>query len=288
MKILVVIPHYYRHDPTGKHGSLMKDPAPRIDAFSKCISSIHQHLGSEQLWLNPYLRDVLPANHAGQQHIDIMVCTTGKQHLLDVISLSEASCIHIETKAEPQMLGFECASVMRDHIGKYDYYCYMEDDLIIYDPLFIQKIKWFTEMTDDSKLLQPNRYELNRQPPYKKCYIDGYAGNIMELISVYDTEGPEFSSNFWGKYFFFQQPSNPHSGCYFLNASQFEYWVKHPCFGDRDTRFVGPLESAASLGIMKIFNIYKPVPDNAYFLELEHFDEMYISKAEKSWPYFNK
>jgi hypothetical protein len=38
-------------------------------------------------------------------------------------------------------------------------------------------------------------------------------------------------------------------------------------FFDRDTSFIGPLESAATLGIMRAFRIYKPAPEHAAFLE---------------------
>ncbi len=49
------------------------------------------------------------------------------------------------------------------------------------------------------------------------------------------------------------------------------YWVKQEHFLDRDTSFVSPLESAATLGIMKTFRIYKTVPQQANFLEIQHF-----------------
>jgi hypothetical protein len=69
----------------------------------------------------------------------------------------------------------------------------------------------------------------------------------------------------------FQGTLNPHSGCYFLNARQMELWTKPPYFLDRDTSFIGPLESAATLGIMRTFAVYKPAPQNASFLEVQHF-----------------
>jgi hypothetical protein len=48
-------------------------------------------------------------------------------------------------------------------------------------------------------------------------------------------------------------------------------WANQTYFLDRDISFVGPLESAATLGIMKTFRIYKTSPEQASFLEIQHF-----------------
>ena len=47
-------------------------------------------------------------------------------------------------------------------------------------------------------------------------------------------------------------------------------------FFDRDISFAGPLESAATLGIMKTFRIYKPANDNAGFFEILHTNNRYL------------
>jgi hypothetical protein len=83
-------------------------------------------------------------------------------------------------------------------------------------------------------------------------------------------EQPELTGKIMGTPVPFRRPLNPHSGCYFLNASQMAYWAKQPYFLDRDTSFIGPLESAATLGVMRTFRIYKPAPSMAAFLEIEH------------------
>jgi hypothetical protein len=50
-----------------------------------------------------------------------------------------------------------------------------------------------------------------------------------------------------------------------------------PHFLDRDTCFTGPLESAATLGLLKTFQIYKPAPAMAGFLEIQHYGQAFIS-----------
>jgi hypothetical protein len=282
MKILITIPHYYCHEENSNHGSMKKDPAPRIEALTGCITSIHQHLGESQCFMDHFLKQTFPANIHQQHKIDILICTTRQCHILGELSLPYTGYSHVETDAEPMLLGFECARIMKGHLGEYDYYCYMEDDLIIPDSLFLQKIKWFTDATSSANLLQPNRFELSRNHSVLKCYLDGNVGDIYSCLSLYPTDGPEFSANFFGSYFRFCQPLNPHSGCFFLNAEQFEYWTMQPYFNEKDTSFIGPLESAASIGIMKTFNIYKPVPDNANFLEIEHHGNSFIKMIAKT------
>jgi hypothetical protein len=56
------------------------------------------------------------------------------------------------------------------------------------------------------------------------------------------------------------------------------HWAAQPYFLDRDTGFIGPLESAATLGIMRTFRVYKPANENANFLEIEHYGNGYISQ----------
>ena len=54
------------------------------------------------------------------------------------------------------------------------------------------------------------------------------------------------------------------------------HWLKQPGFPQRDCSFIGPLESAATLGIMRTFKIYKPALENADFLEVRHFGDEYL------------
>jgi hypothetical protein len=61
-----------------------------------------------------------------------------------------------------------------------------------------------------------------------------------------------------------------------------EHWSKQPYFNDVDVSFIGPLESAASLGIMKTFKLYKPAEVNPDFLEIQHFGTNFINIIGKT------
>ncbi|HVW37506.1 MAG TPA: hypothetical protein VHB99_09375, partial [Pirellulales bacterium] len=77
---------------------------------------------------------------------------------------------------------------------------------------------------------------------------------------------------------------NPHSGCYFLSAAQMAHWAAQPFFLDRDTSFVGPLESAATLGILRAFKIYKPAREQAAFLEIQHHGAQFLVQVGTQLP----
>jgi hypothetical protein len=276
MRILFTIAHFFRPDSKGKHASQRKNPQPRIQALTQSITNLHQLFGKSQSIIDIGERLAFPANQPQRSQLDILICTTQDCHLLDQLSLPPHFYQHYPTQAEPLLLGFECQAVLRANLAKYDYYCFMEDDLIIHDPWFFIKFNWFTQQAGDLCLLQPNRYEVSVNNLTDKAYVDG---NLLPRVTApfqNVQEQAEIRGKIMGMPIAFRRALNPHSGCYFLNANQMAYWARQEHFLDRDTSFVSPLESAATLGIMKTFKIYKTVPQQANFLEIQHFGTGFI------------
>jgi hypothetical protein len=238
---------------------------------------LHQLFGKSQSIINIGQRLAFPANHPQGSQLDIIICTTRNYHLLEQLILPSHFYHHYPTQAEPLLLGFECQAVLRDCLGKYDYYCFLEDDLIIHDPWFFVKLNWFTQQAGNLSLLQPNRYEVSTHALTNKAYIDGDLLPRVTAPFQKVQEQPELKGKIIGMSLAFRCALNPHSGCYFLNANQMNYWASKPYFLDRDTSFVSPLESAATLGIMKTFRVYKTAPEQASFLEIQHFGTGFIS-----------
>ena len=174
------------------------------------------------------------------------------------------------------MLVFECHKILKENLGKYDYYCYMEDDLIINDPSFFDKLVWFNKEFGNECVLQPNRYESSSRGRYLKLYVDGdIVPRATEKYQNID-ENSLLQANFLGKEIEFKRPLNPHSGCFFLTKEQMTYWATQDYYLDMDCGFISPLESGASLGIMKTFKVYKPSTQNANFLEIQHFGDYFL------------
>jgi hypothetical protein len=281
MRILVAIPHYYARrgddSPDGLwHGSVRQDPRERISAVSACIASLHQLYGPAQCMIDHASRVTVPANGRTAGRVDVVVCTTGDDHLVGGLGLPAGSFTHRPTDGAAPLLGFECHAVLRDRLGEYDYYAYLEDDLIAHDPWLFMKLGWFTAELGDDVLLQPNRYEVGPLDLVGKAYIDGdlpaEATAPFQDVSV----APVATGRLLGTTVEFRRAMNPHAGCFFLNARQMESWAHRADFLDRDTRFVGPLESAATLGIMRAFRVYKAAAESAGFLEIQHFGTAYI------------
>jgi len=189
---------------------------------------------------------------------------------------------HFPTDITPLHLGFQCRAVLRDRWGNYDYYCYLEDDLIIHDPWFLAKLRWFNSCVSGDNVLLPNRFERAPGPLAHKAYVDGdLAPHVTSRFQKID-EAPQLQANVMGRSIVFQRPLNPHAGCYFLNREQMKYWTQRPDFLDYDCSFIGPLESAATLGLMRSFRIYKPAAEHANFLEIEHYGTQFIGQLRPS------
>ncbi|MGD1806913.1 calcium-binding protein [Dapis sp. BLCC M126] len=277
MRILFTIAHFFNPEGSGQHGSLRKDPQTRRIALTTCLTSLKALYGKSQYLIDIGKHKAIPANQDNSYDLDIIVCTTKGFHLLSQIPLSSDFLMHHNTNVEPMLLGFECQAVLKSCLGKYDYYCYLEDDLVLHDPWFFVKLKWFNHHTGNGNLLQPNRYEISPLGAVPKAYVDG---NLKpEITAKFQNirEKPQLKGKIMEKLITFNRTLNPHSGCYFLNAEQMAEWASKPYFLDRDTSFIGPLESAATLGVMQTFRVYKPAADYASFLEIQHFGTMFLS-----------
>jgi hypothetical protein len=275
MRLLVTIPHYY--DPAGgqSHGSLGPNVQQRIWGLTQCLRSLWGVFGGPQeLWSQR--GDRLEPGVANQRHtLDVVICTTGEQHLLDQIAVPGALYRRQAAAAPPTLLGFECHAVLAEQLGRYDFYCYLEDDLLLHDPYFFAKLAWFNALAGDGCILQPNRFEFVYTPQQiKKVYIDFE----FEQSDGQTTAQRITTAQYLGQEVIWRPASNPHAGCFFLNSQQMARWASQPSFLDRDTSFVGPLESAASLGLARTFRVYKPAPSHAHFLELQHYGQTWSRK----------
>jgi len=276
MRILFTVAHYYKAKE-GFYGSQRADPKPRIDALTRLIATLHASFGKRQGLLDPPRRQLFETNGQWRDEIEVVVCTTGDAHLAG--ALPQNLFRHHSTAAEPMLLGYECHAVLKEGLGRFDYYCYLEDDILVDDPWFFRKLAWFTKEAGDRALLQPNRYELSPADKVHKLYIDC---NLLkpELSEKYQNVKlrPEIQKRVMNEKVVLKRVNNPHAGCFFLNAKQMAKWAEQPYFLDRATDFGGPLESAATLGVMRCFECYKPARECAAFLEVEHMHPRYMGR----------
>lgn len=160
MRILVTIPHFFRKEAVAAYGSESGNVSRRASALLTTLTSLKQTYGHQQAHMN---KINTRTNRQFSTNVDIVVCTTGANHILDHIPAHLFA--HKPTSCDPRFLGYECHQVLADRLGDYDYYCFMEDDLKLTDPIFFSKLQWFTTSVGTNSVLQPHRFETATAPP---------------------------------------------------------------------------------------------------------------------------
>jgi len=231
-------------------------------------------MGQKQGQLDIKELRVTPANQLFKHSLDIRIVTDGFHTVLNKLNPIWLSGVteEIRQPISSMHLGFEAQKLLAEHVDEdFDLYAYFEDDLIVNDPLFFHKISWFANELGDANLLLPHRYELSAIPSLvDRFYIDGPVAE-KDLQFVVPDPPPSLMMNLPGASLYFASPLNPHSGCFVLTRKQLLRWVEHTCWQDGDCSYITPLESAATLGIGKVFRLYKPVMQCASWLDLQHW-----------------
>lgn len=283
MRLLFAVVHYYKSG-NGRHGSLASDPSPRIDALRSLILQIHRLYGQPAGLLNHLQRRVDGVNDGGGA-VDLRVCISGDCHVLDQLSdcegLYQKEVCHPD---DPLLLGFETQRVLlqacqaAETAGEpFDYVVYLEDDILLTDADFFLKLRCFNRAFGDQYLLMPNRIEtLEHKGQLRRFYIDGdYNPAASEPYRRSADQTLCFTH--LGELVRFEQPYNLHSGSFFLNREQARIYSCSGHAAAVDTSFHGPLESAATLGMLKTFQLMKPAPENGRFLTVEHCGRNFMS-----------
>jgi hypothetical protein len=270
MRVLVVVPHFFGEIAADRTNKSRREDArgKRVAALSATITWLHYSLGDAIYGLD---HDRRVAWHAGRQGgengIDVVICTTGASH--------------VPSHANPAMLGFECHEVLKAHNGKYDYFCYVEDDIVITDAMALRKRRAFDRQFPSSYLLQPNRFEVSARAPIRKLYVD-YRANVG-MTALYQDVGdsPALRMPYGCDSILFERSTYPSAGCFMLSGEQLDRWTASPYFSVRDVSYLSPLDSAATLSVMRTFQIYKPALQNAWFFEVMHASPRWIASAPR-------
>jgi len=273
VKVLFVVPHYYRgmgvNTRYASHSVLKKEQ--RIQALDRLIYQLYALFGPLHVGTLDHASSSLANMRSITQfEFDIVICTTGKDHLLYDISCPSLYYHHVDTKSEPIWLGFAAQRKMLELSGQYDYYCYLEDDIIINDPYFFIKLDYFNSQTPEQNLLLPHRYETPwiqgklKKHYYSKLYSDLGCHEQGKNVCTYNFD-------FLGRTIKLKQPALVHSGCYFLTARQFEIIAETKEFANCEgIPLERALDLAASNAIGHHFVVFKADECNLDFFEVEH------------------
>ena len=275
MRILVAIVHFFGGtDP--RHGST--DDRRRA-ARTRVVNEVVQ--AYRGLFGRPATLDIASRTFqrepGGGDHVDIAVVTVPGHCLLDQTACNAHGATVVEVRPEdPRMLGFHVHELFAQLRSEYDLFVFTEDDLRPTDPDLFAKIGWFNAGHGGARLLFPNRFEWNTNGPAIKTYIDGdlrpgFIDPVLKVVADCDT----IEDQVLGRTRVFRRARNPHSGFFAVTQAQLGHWMRQPHWLDRDVSFVSPLESAATLGAVKTFAIYKPFGRSAAFLELQHMENRF-------------
>ena len=271
----------------GRHQSLRPDPQPRIQALSQQILAFSR-LGRHQFHIDLADQAAYAANVDHRHQIDLHLITDGSHHVLDHLDLPFLQRLtHVPTApSDPLLLGFEAQRHLADQLDSgYDLLAYFEDDLIIHDPLFFHKIRRFVDAAGPESVVLPQRFELLPIPArIEKLYIDGAMPTDQLQLAIPDPMPPlQLDDALW-KDVSVASPRNPHAGCFVLRTDQLRHWSQQSWWLDGDCSFISPLESAATLGLLKTFKLYKPTYASALYLEAQHWGTSFLGLMAEATP----
>jgi hypothetical protein len=177
---------------------------------------------------------------------------------------------------------------MRDRVGHYDIYAYLEDDLVVDDPNFFSKIAWFARHFGPRALLLPVRYEMASTGTPAKLSLSNRLSSQLSAPFQRRELSTVLRGRWNGVEQTFRLPNNPHAGCYVLTDDQLRLWTADPSFYDRDASWVSPLESAATYSPGKVFGLYMPAEPDPWFLQIEHFGAPLAARSGQGGDAFGK
>ncbi len=282
MRVFVVIAHYFNNDEQQMRIRELdmgsgRWPLPRIAALNAEIVALHRHFGPNAFSINP--NEAAQFTSRAANVLDIVIVTARGKNVLEWIGI-EPPAISVEYfDGDPLMLGFEAQRLMRERAGAYDIYGYMEDDLVITDPAFLDKICWFAERFGETALLMPRRYEQSSSGTLAKVAFSPQLSKTDREFLYRRNPQPVLSAAWHGREQSFRIPMNPHAGCYFITKAQLDKWRGAESFYDRDASWIDPLVSAATYAPGKLFDIYTAAEPDPWFLEIEHFGVRYAAQA---------
>lgn len=276
MKVLVVIAHYYKPEEKAKHASLRENMrGAREQALKTTLLRWRSLMGASCIF-NHEKRTLQEVPAPAQ--VDIMVAVHEDNHCLTPKLEQELAVQRVAAQLDsPRMLPFAAHKLFAKHAMHYDWFVYAEDDVALVDSDFFYKAQAFQEAFGPRCLLQPNRFEMNPQAVRIKTFIDGdIHPRFLDYCLRRVPEGPlQLAWRTERGAVTAVRARNPHAGCFVLSARQLALWQEQKHFLDLDCSFISPLESAATLGLMKTFAIYKTAPPHMDYFQVEHLSKAF-------------
>ena len=287
MKILLCIPHVFS-PKTGSLYSSQTEAKRNTKQKALCEATIgnlsrlsqehfiHASLGKGQPVVTRPLKTAMGVE------ITIQIFTQKNQNLVASLNSDPRIDIKEHSLDDPRDIPLVASRALLEQSNDYDLVGYMEDDLLIEDTEFFDKIRFLNAQHGDQYVFLPHRCETI--PNLGDVILSGDPdGGRKDLF--WDT-GEALNINWPLGDKTFYRATNPHSGCYFLTRSQAQHALNHWVQQNWKPQFVlsGPLEQAGSGLLLPIFKMMKPIPSDYRFLMIRHQDELWKRHPFETTP----
>jgi len=290
LRVRVAIPHFFQEQAgEGPYGSSRRGArAARALALGRCLSALldlqrgardlRLHIGGRRI---EHLPAQPPAGAVLERPLElqIQVCTDGEHQIDEVLELF-AGRIEVQSLVidDPRSLALRSRDQLIREGEIADLTLYLEDDLVIADPLFLDKQAWFLAQTEGRMVLMPHRYERVDRGGAGVMLIDGPLRD--DFIQRFCTPSADrvIGSFGSGPPIHFDVPANPHAGCFCLSRPQVERLRGLPL---PQEGFVGPLETAATLTVLQHLEVLKPSLPHWRFLSVEHAHAAFLGYIDR-------
>lgn len=293
----VAIPHCFREGGDDRYGSRREGNRLRRSlALARCLGSVlalarsaavlelnHEQGGVVRCPADPQVsRD--PAAAVAELMLELHVFVNGSDCLEDVLALYGGRIVvHRLALDDPLELALAARDWLVAATPVADLALYLEDDLVVHDPHYLDKLLWFSTQVQHRCVLMPHRYELSGDPSACRLLVDG----ALQLPSIpMATRNPAASplkaqgTYLNGQELTFVEAANPHAGTFCLSAPQVRWLQAQGPEALPREGFIGPLETAATYTAWRHFPVLKPAASCSDFLTIEHGHPVFLAYAE--------
>ena len=278
IKVLITMPHIF----SPKKGSLYssqnenKRETKKKGIQQASYGNMIRH--SQEHWIHAslgYKKKIVTRSQKTRERVEvtIQIYTKAGHCLVNEIKSDEKIQIIEYNNIKDENIPAIASRRALEQSEDYDLICYIEDDILIEDYEFFEKINFLHSIVPPEYALMPHRCEMMQNTGY--VILSGDPDE--ERKDLFWATGEKIAINWPTGLKEFYRATNPHSGCYFLSKKQamkvHTYWKKN----EWRSNFVlsGPLEQAASGVLLPVLKVMKPVPEDFKFLMVKHEDELW-------------
>lgn len=286
LRVKAYLPHYCASEEQPGYGSVRGEQRGLRDlALWRCLLALQGqrrrrrdlvlHVGERLIEAAPSALEpepILPS-----LRLEIRVVTNGRDRLASVLAaLADDVQELVVEPDDPRQLPLLTRDLLIADPDPADLWLYLEDDLVLSDPLFFDKQLWWLDLVDHQQVLMPHRYELVHGGAGGRLLVDGPLAE--RLVGPLNKPQPAAERGvFAGRELLFDRTANPHSGLFVISERQRLQLQASSLPRDG---FVGPLETAATLTVLHRYPVCKPSLAHRRFLMVEHGHPSFLPLVE--------